>query len=48
MYLLSDIFVPDSTLEDDWTLPGSHASDEDNSDEDYGQVVLQEIFMISV
>jgi len=36
--MLSDIFVPDSTLDDDWTLPGN-SSEEENSDvEEFTQV----------
>ncbi|WAR21132.1 EDRF1-like protein [Mya arenaria] len=34
-YLLSDLYVPDSSLDDDWSLPGS--SSEENSDEESQQ-----------
>lgn len=36
--MLSDIFVPDSTLEDDWSLPGNQTSEE-SGDEDFAQVM---------
>ncbi|XP_052773839.1 erythroid differentiation-related factor 1-like isoform X1 [Mya arenaria] len=36
-YLLSDLYVPDSSLDDDWSLPGS--SSEENSDEESQQDV---------
>ncbi|XP_053407087.1 erythroid differentiation-related factor 1-like isoform X2 [Mercenaria mercenaria] len=34
-YLLSDIYVPDKSLEDDWSLPGE--SPEESTDEESGQ-----------
>lgn len=35
-YLLSDIYVPDSSLDDEWAYPGESSSSE-NSDEENGQ-----------
>ncbi|WAR21123.1 EDRF1-like protein [Mya arenaria] len=39
-YLLSDLYVPDSSLDDDWSLPGS--SSEENSDEESQQCIFTE------
>lgn len=43
-YLLSDIYVPDSSLEDDWSLPCD--TSEENSDEDSGQVTLATLLIL--